>query len=271
VTASGQVTHEEYTPGYGDTVVDSYAQRTAVSEAAFFVPHLTAGMRLLDCGSGPGTITVGLARAVDPGQVIGIDVDAGQVERARAHAAELGVTNVSFQVASVYELPFDRASFDAVFAHAVLQHLREPLAALEQMRRVVRPGGVVGVRDDDAGTLAIGPPSEEMREVTELLELVTRAGGGDPRVGLRHRQLLRQAGFTDIVASATARAHGGSAGTAAQGDVAAALLEHMAPTITASGWATADRVRQLAEACRRWGTDPDAFDVITWCEAVGRA
>lgn len=271
MTAASRGTREDYGPGYGATVVDSFARRTAGVEAAFFIPHLTAGMRLLDCGSGPGTITAGLARVVDPGEVIGIDVDAGQVERATAHAAELGVTNVSFRVASVYELPFDSASFDAVFAHAVLQHLREPLAALEEMRRVVRPGGVIGVRDDDAGTLAVGPPSEEMSEVTELLELVTRAGGGDPHLGRRHRQLLGQAGFTDVVASATVQAHGDSAGTAAQGDVAAALLEHMAPTISTSGWASVDRVRQLAEACRRWGTGPDSFDVITWCEAVGRA
>ena len=67
------------------------------------------------------------------------------------------------------------------------------------------------------------------------------------------------------------QAHGESAGTAAQGEAAAALLEHMAPTITSSGWATVGRIRQPAEACRLWGADPDASDAVTWCEAAGRA
>src|SRR3712207_7201034 len=59
------------------------ARRTAADAAAFLLPHLRPGMRLLDAGCGPGTITVGLAGAVQPGEVVGIDPDAGRLEQAR--------------------------------------------------------------------------------------------------------------------------------------------------------------------------------------------
>src|SRR5215207_2615574 len=70
--------------------------RTATREAAFFLPHLRPGMRLLDAGSGPGSITLGLAEVVAPGHVVGVDLQPAQVERARAIAAERGVANARF-------------------------------------------------------------------------------------------------------------------------------------------------------------------------------
>ncbi len=82
------------------------ANRTASQEAAFLLLHLQAGMHVLDAGCGPGSITVGLAAAVAPGEVIGIDVQPSQVEQARALAAQRGVTNVRFEVTNIYELPF---------------------------------------------------------------------------------------------------------------------------------------------------------------------
>jgi 2-polyprenyl-3-methyl-5-hydroxy-6-metoxy-1,4-benzoquinol methylase len=72
------------------------ARRVAATSAAFFLPHLRPGLRLLDCGCGPGSITFGLAEAVAPGEVVGFDVQPAQVERARALAAERGVPNVRF-------------------------------------------------------------------------------------------------------------------------------------------------------------------------------
>ena len=125
--------------------------RTAAQQAAFFLPHLLPGMQLLDVGCGPGTITVGLAKEVAPGDVVGTDLQPTQVEQARAVAAERGIANVRFEVGDAYRLPFPDRSFDAVFAHAVLMHLREPVRALAEMWRVLRPGGIVGVRDPDLG------------------------------------------------------------------------------------------------------------------------
>jgi ubiquinone/menaquinone biosynthesis C-methylase UbiE len=83
-----------------------YATRTADRQAAFVLPHLRPGMDLLDVGCGPGTITLGLAQAVAPGHVTGIDHDSVHVEAATALAAERGVNNVTFQTGDALSLPF---------------------------------------------------------------------------------------------------------------------------------------------------------------------
>ena len=125
------------------------ARRTAAKEGAFFLRHLRPGMRVLDVGCGPGSITLGFAEAVAPGEVIGVDFQQSQVAQAQALSDARGIMNSRFEVADAYRLPFPDGSFDAVFAHAVLWHLREPLKALAEMRRVLRPNGIVGVRDCD--------------------------------------------------------------------------------------------------------------------------
>ena len=118
---------DHYIVGYSPLTRQRHASRTVVRQAAFFLPHLRPGMSLLDCGCGPGTITIGLAQIVNPGQVVGIDMESSMVERARALGREQGLPNVHFQVANVFELPFSDGSFDAIFAHTLLYHLNQPL------------------------------------------------------------------------------------------------------------------------------------------------
>src|SRR5262249_8436557 len=105
---------DTYTPGYGAPVLSFMSQRTAETHGAFFLEQLRPGWRLLDAGCGPGTITMGLARAVQPGLVVGIDIEESQLASARERAEREGL-NVEFRRASVYELPFQDGSFDAVF------------------------------------------------------------------------------------------------------------------------------------------------------------
>jgi ubiquinone/menaquinone biosynthesis C-methylase UbiE len=126
---SSSTRQERYVSGYSPATVQYQANRTVARQAAFFLPHLRPGMSLLDCGCGPGTITIGLAQAVAPGQVVGIDIEPSLLERASALGREQEVSNVHFQVANVFELSFSAGSFDAVFAHTLLSHLNQPLRA----------------------------------------------------------------------------------------------------------------------------------------------
>src|SRR5262245_42321776 len=145
---------ETYTHGHAPATVRQHAQRTADEAAAFVLPELRVGMRVLDVGCGPGSITRGLAERVAPGDVVGVDLSKDTLEGARRDAAERGLDNLRYEEASVYALPFADASFDVAFAHQVLQHLSEREAAVGEMLRVLRPGGLLAIRDIDWQTVA---------------------------------------------------------------------------------------------------------------------
>src|SRR5438552_18982502 len=86
--------HETYTHGHAPAVVRQHAQRTVEEAAAFLLPELRPGMRLLDVGCAPGSITRGLAERVAPGEVIGLDLPRDPLAAARRHAAARGLRNV---------------------------------------------------------------------------------------------------------------------------------------------------------------------------------
>jgi ubiquinone/menaquinone biosynthesis C-methylase UbiE len=85
-------------------------------------------------------------RQIAPGRVIGVDRAPDVLAQANAHAIGQGVS-IELHVGDVYALQFPDASFDVVHAHQLLQHLSEPVRALTEMRRVLRPGGIVAARD----------------------------------------------------------------------------------------------------------------------------
>src|SRR5438093_13717614 len=118
--------HEKYTHGHAPATLQQHAQRTADEAAAFLLPHLRPGMRLLDVGCGPGSITRGLAERLAPGQVVGLDLSRETLAAASQDAAARGLENLQYEEGSVYQLRFPDASFDVTYAHQVFQHLPEP-------------------------------------------------------------------------------------------------------------------------------------------------
>lgn len=189
------MTHDVYTHGHHESVLRSHSWRTAENSAAYLLPQLQPGQRLLDVGCGPGTITVDLARRVAPGEVVGVDMSEAVLDKARGHAAEAGV-DVTFAVGDAYALDFPDASFDVVHAHQVLQHLTDPVAALREMRRVTRPGGVVALRESDYGAMTWYPASSGLEEWRHLYHEVTAANRAQADAGRRLLSWTLQAGFT---------------------------------------------------------------------------
>jgi ubiquinone/menaquinone biosynthesis C-methylase UbiE len=249
----------------------SMITRTAAGEAAFFLPHLRQGMSLLDCGCGPGSVTLDLARIVAPGQVVGVDIDAGEVKRASALAAGQGVTHVRFETGNVYALPFANETFDAVYSNALLDHLREPLNALREIRRVLKPGGVAGIRAADRDGNLFVPLVPLIAKYLEWTDRLKADQGVNSRIGKHLRALLRQAGFVRVEASASYDSYGTPERVRMLGEALAsnAIKEWRAEEILKSDWTDRAELEQIAAAFRAWAEQPDAFFVQTRCEAVG--
>ena len=241
-----------------------FARRTG-RVAAFLAPYLRAGMRLLDCGCGPGSITVDLAQAVAPGEVIGIDLRDDALTQGRVLARERRIENVTFHTATVYQLPYCGGSFDVTFACAVLQHLAAPLAALQEMRRVLKPGGVIGIVDGSS-PLTFRYPTNALLDKWDRLRARERAHTvGRPSDALQLRALLREAGFARTQASGEMTTEAGPPAGSLEATRRVAqyhlirLRGVLGELAMAQGWTTRHELEQIAAALLAWGEAPDAF------------
>jgi len=268
---TGPMRAHRYVAGYSPATIQHYTRRTVACQAAFILTHLRSGMTLLDCGCGPGTITIGLAHTVAPGLVVGIDIEPQVVERARVLGWEQGVSTVHFHVASSFALPFAAGSFDAVFAHTLLQHLSRPISALKEMGRVLKSGGVIGIRTVDHGGRMIVPANQGLDEYYDLHERIWTHHGSDLRLGRHLRSLLRQAGFIRIEGSASYDYAGTLAETRAFALAQIARIKSTPAFHEAidAGWVDQPTLEKMMVAWQEWGEHPDAFHALAMCEVVG--
>jgi ubiquinone/menaquinone biosynthesis C-methylase UbiE len=263
--------HELYTHGHAPAVVRQHAQRTAGEAAAFLLPHLRPDMRLLDVGCGPGSITRGLAERLPAGQVVGLDLSRETLESARRDAAARGLENLRYEEGSVYELSFPDGSFDVAYAHQVLQHLRERGLALSEMLRVVKPGGVVAVREVDWSTVAYFPRDPWIDRFIEVHLRTWYRNGGEPQVGRQLRALFNAAGVASLEITASVWCYATREETVEWGDSYAdrLLTSPMGERPVEYGYATRADIESMAAALRAWGSHPDALWVFTHVQALG--
>ncbi|MBI4312952.1 MAG: methyltransferase domain-containing protein [Chloroflexi bacterium] len=259
----------QQTLGWSPALVDRTARRTAQKEAAFLLPYLKPGMRLLDCGCGPGTITIGLAEAVAPGEATGIDIGAQQIELARANAAQSDTANVRFQVADVLKLPFEDNFFDVVYANTLIMYFIDKAPALKEMRRVLRPGGLIGIRDLGTNGDVVWPPDGPLeRTIALYLKGFHYRGAWDPSNGQGNRGQLLRAGFVRCQASADCEASGTPESLALVAEVW--KMRVLASNLwVEQGWIDRAGQERLAQDIGEWAKRPDAFHSRLFCSAIG--
>ncbi len=263
---------ERYTHGHHASVVGQHARRTAERDAAFLMPHLRSGMRLIDVGCGPGTITTGLARAVAPGEVVGIDPVEAVIEQAREHAARERLTSLRFETASAYEIPEPDASFDVAYMHQVLQHVARPVDLLRDTLRVLRPGGIVAVREVDYATMTPWPAVPELEQWLTLYQQVAAQNHSELNAGRRVPMWLREAGFIDLEISGATMVFHERADVENWGYSWAerTLRSSFAEHAIEFGFATHDDLEAIAAGWRRWADDPEAFFFYVNIEGIAR-
>lgn len=156
-----------YALGHSQAATASHASRKAEIDAAFVLPHLKPGFRILDAGCGPGTITSGLCKYVAEGHVIGIDNSAKVIAKAEELANDSPggrPQNLEFFCMNILQtgeggsdgslsLPDSwKGSFDVIFESQVLVHMPTPIQAIKNLKACLKPGGILATRDYDPTT-----------------------------------------------------------------------------------------------------------------------
>jgi SAM-dependent methyltransferase len=262
-----------YTHGHHESVLRSHRWRTADNSAAYLLPHLSSGASVLDVGCGPGTITADLATLVTPARVTALEVTEAALDLARAEIARRGLSNVEFAVGDVHALDFADGTFDVMHAHQVLQHVTDPVAALREMRRVTRPGGLVAVRDSDYAAFTWYPELPELSEWLDLYERVARGNGGEPDAARRLLAWAHAAGFTEVTASSSTWCFATPADREWWGGMWAdrVLKSDLAETALRTGVATRADLQRISDGWRAWAAHPDGWLSLLHGEVIATA
>jgi SAM-dependent methyltransferase len=251
---------------------DYLAGRDTTTFLPFLLPHLRPGQHVLDVGCGVGAIALDLAATAQPARVVGIDPDEAQITLARTSAVQRAIANVTFEVGSAHEIPFPDCSFDVVYANAVVFYLREPARVLAEMRRVLRPGGLAAVSDDNLSTIVFSPDLPQLPLAASLFERAVAHEGGNPRYSQHLRGLMLDAGFARTEGFAHApEVYGNAEATRRFAGMVIGLLR--SPTIATAaideGWATQAGLDAVIDVLNAWAPRPDAFAAWLYCAALG--
>ena len=261
----------DYTMGFSEEFLQALRRYTAPTHAAHLLPHLKPGLRILDFGCGPGTISVGLAKAVEPGELHGIDMEESQIELAKAVASAGGQNNAIFHVGDVTDLPFDNDFFDVAHCHNVLTHVPDTQAVLTEVMRVLKPGGIIASREIICESSFTHPDFGIIRNAWDMFQDLVEADEGHPQMGKELKTHFAQAGFTDL------RATGSFDSYSIPEDVffiyGIASQWFLAPEITEAAIKYGASTRQLCDAIAaaydRWKDHPGAFCAVAHGECIG--
>lgn len=258
-----------YVHGHHESVLRSHTWRTVENSAPHLIEHLRPGARLLDVGCGPGTITADLAGRLAPGEVIGIDASSDVVNRARETHGDVA----TFAVGDVFALDHPDDSFDIVHAHQVLQHLADPVAALVEMRRVARPGGVVAVRDADYAAMTWAPDEPALDRWMAIYQAMTTRNGHDANAGRRLLGWAQQAGFVDVTATSSTWTFADPQRRAWWAGLWAdrVLESNYRTEAVAQGLCDATTLEQIAAGWRSWAERTDGFFMCPHGEVIAVA
>ena len=245
--------------------------RSAERCCQFFRDRIHADSKILDCGCGPGGITIGLAKWAPDGQTVGIDIAAEQLERASSFADSLGISNVTFRQGSVFELPFENESFDIVFSHAVFCHIPRHEDALCEFMRVLRPGGLVAIRDIINGQVVTWPNDPLIREAHRIFRLGEKVSGGQPDIGQELGVLLQRVGFNDVFLTLDFEQPERPDERHEYYSLIARLLESgdLGSLAVKEGWITIERLEQVVSRLRDFADVPGSISALPFGQALG--
>jgi ubiquinone/menaquinone biosynthesis C-methylase UbiE len=191
--------HKAYVHGYDHQEnVRLQDQASTLVELLHSDTSYPAGSRVLEAGCGVGAQTITLARNSPNALITSVDISEASVMEAKRKAAAAGLTNVQFEQADIFNLPYGPDSFDHIFVCFVLEHLSRPVEALHTLKNHLRPGGTITVIEGDHGSAYFHPDSKAAHQAIQCQVELQRRAGGNAMAGRELYPLLRSAGYSSI-------------------------------------------------------------------------
>jgi len=189
----------EYVHGYSDRESERLSDQARTLEG--LLHHDTsypAGARVLEAGCGVGAQTAILAKKSPEARIISVDISQGSIDQARRLVRDEGLSNVQFQRADIFQLPFHGDCFDHIFLCFVLEHLSDPIRAMQELKKILLPGGTLTVIEGDHGSCYFHPETREALACWRSLNAVQAELGGNSHIGRELYPLLCRAGFREV-------------------------------------------------------------------------
>ena len=259
-----------YRTGYVEPVAHLLRSYTAEANVPFLLPYVRPGLRVLDFGCGLGSISMGLAKAAAPGEMHGVGENPPNVEEARAHARAAGQDNAVFHVANLMELSFEDGSFDVANCHNILMFIPDTCAALAEVMRVPKPGGIIGCREMILDASFIHPNSGVLQTIWEVFANLGALDDGHPRMGKDLKNDILDAGFENIWVGASFDTYSTPEQVAFMHFLITGwfLSSEVMEIGSKYGVSTPRIWERIRAAADRWKDAPEATLAIGWGEAV---
>lgn len=194
--------NQEYVHGYSQ--VENVRLNDQAGTLEQLLHHDTfypSNAKVLEAGCGVGAQTAIICQNCPDIDLTSIDISTDSIEAAKMKIAAKGFTNVKFQQADIFDLPFAEESFDHIFVCFVLEHLPDPVGALLKLKKAVKKGGTITLIEGDHGSTFFHPESSFAQKGIQCLIDLQAAAGGDSLIGRRLYPILTDAGFTNIQVS----------------------------------------------------------------------
>ncbi len=193
------MTEKSYVHGYSERESERLSYQAQTLTALLHDDtRYPAGSRVLEAGCGIGAQTIILAKNSPGALITSVDISENSLKRAGEMIRQEGITNVAFRQGDIFQLPFERGSFDHIFVCFVLEHLAEPGCALGQLRPLLREGGTITVIEGDHGSAFFHPENKDARMAVQCLVQLQQQMGGNALIGRELFPLLSSAGYRDV-------------------------------------------------------------------------
>ncbi|MBT7290309.1 MAG: methyltransferase domain-containing protein, partial [Chloroflexi bacterium] len=194
--------NDKYVHGYSDKEsVRLKDQSVTLGDLLHHDTIYPAGSTVLEAGCGIGAQTCILAGNNPDVHITSVDISPESLKAAKKAVSSAGITNVTFSHEDIFDLPFDKDSFDHIFICFVLEHLSEPEKALLKLKDLLKPDGTITVIEGDHGSAYYHPASEHAQRNIQCLIDIQAHMGGDSLIGRRLYPLLVDVGLRDVSVS----------------------------------------------------------------------